>query len=135
MFASLKEEMAPDTSGFRTLCPTCWTVWAASLQSVLDNFVVLDAVLEEALKAVRDHETRARLIGVRTIMKSFGFLCGVILGQRLLQHTDNLSKTLQGPALSAADVQICTSLTADMLKSIRADDKFQLFWAIVLQKQ
>lgn len=34
-FQRLKSELAPDTPGFRVLCPTRWTVRAASLQSVL----------------------------------------------------------------------------------------------------
>ena len=41
IFHTLKRELAPDTPGFRTLCPTCWTVCAASLPSVIDNFAIL----------------------------------------------------------------------------------------------
>ena len=32
IFDKLKEELSPDTPGFRVLCPTCWTVRAKSLQ-------------------------------------------------------------------------------------------------------
>lgn len=35
LFEKLKFELAPDSPGFRVLCPTRWTVRAASLQSVL----------------------------------------------------------------------------------------------------
>ena len=41
MFEKLKDKLAPDTPGFRVLCPTRWTVRANSLQSVLDNYSVL----------------------------------------------------------------------------------------------
>ena len=37
VFQKLKADLAPETPGFRVLCPTRWTVRAASLQSVLDN--------------------------------------------------------------------------------------------------
>lgn len=37
----LKQELAPDTPGFHVICPTRWTVRAASLQSVLNNYEVL----------------------------------------------------------------------------------------------
>ena len=35
IFERIKSELAPDSPGFRTLCPTRWTVRAASLESVL----------------------------------------------------------------------------------------------------
>ena len=41
IFQKLKSDLAPDTPGFCVLCPTRWTVCAASLQSVLDNYQVL----------------------------------------------------------------------------------------------
>lgn len=37
VFEKLKEAVSPDNAGFRVLCPTRWTVRAASLQSVIDN--------------------------------------------------------------------------------------------------
>ena len=40
-FNCIKKELAPDTPGFRVLCPTRWTVRANSLKSVLDNYAVL----------------------------------------------------------------------------------------------
>ena len=48
IFQRLKDEIAVDTPGFRVLCPTRWTVHAASLQSVLDNYEVLLQVWEES---------------------------------------------------------------------------------------
>ena len=36
-------------------------------------------------------------------MEKFEFLFGVVLGARILKHTDNLSKTLQSPSLTAAE--------------------------------
>ena len=38
MFEKLKDNIIPDTPGFRVLCPTRWTVRASSLKSVLDNY-------------------------------------------------------------------------------------------------
>ena len=40
LFECLKQNIAPETPGFRTaLCPTRWTVRAASLKSVIDNYI------------------------------------------------------------------------------------------------
>ena len=44
LFQGLKSDLAPDSPGFRVLGPTRWTVSAASLQSVLDNYDVLFGV-------------------------------------------------------------------------------------------
>lgn len=95
LFTKLKQEITPGTPGFRTLCPTRWTVRAASLKSVIDNYLVFQALWEEVKDAVNDSEIRARVIGVNATMNRFDFLFGLVLAERLLQHTDNLSKTLQ----------------------------------------
>ena len=44
IFQKLKHDLATDTPSFRILCPTRWTVCAASLQSVLDNYVKFSSV-------------------------------------------------------------------------------------------
>ena len=117
LFQKLKSDLAPDTLGFRVLCPTRWTVRAASLQSVLDNYQVLLEVWDDALVSKIDGEMRARIIGVDTQMHRFDFLFGVSLGNLLLRHTDNLSKSLQKKSLSAAEGQRLARLTLDVLKS------------------
>ena len=134
-FQKLKTELAPDVPGFRVLCPTRWTVRAASLQSVLDNFEVLLGVWEEAQCAQLDSEMRARIGGVNAQMQTFDFLFGVSLGNLLLRHTDNLSKALQSRSISAAEGQRLATLTLRVLQSVRDDDKFKLFYSKVLQDQ
>ena len=51
IFKTLKSELAPGTPGFRTLCPTRWTVRASSLKSVLDNYTALQELWEKSLHA------------------------------------------------------------------------------------
>ena len=50
IFDKLKEELSPETSDFRILCPTHWTVQSKSLRSVLNNY----SVLQELWGAVLD---------------------------------------------------------------------------------
>ena len=64
LFEKLKQELASETIGVRVLCPTRWTVRAASLQSILDNYEVLLTVWEESQESPLDSETRARIVGV-----------------------------------------------------------------------
>ena len=135
LFQKLKSDLAPDSPGFRVLCPTRWTVCAASLQSVLDNYNVLFGVWSEALSLRLDGEMKARIIGVDTQVHTFDFLFGISLGNLLLRHTDNLSKSLQQKSLSAAEGQRLAKLTLDVLQSLRDDDHFTSFYARVLQDQ
>ena len=46
-FDKLKQEITPGTLGFRTLCPTQWTVHAGSLKSVMDNYMMFQTLWEE----------------------------------------------------------------------------------------
>ena len=41
IFDKLKQELSPDILGFRVLCSTCWTVRAKGLQSVQNNYSVM----------------------------------------------------------------------------------------------
>ena len=104
-FAKLKDEIAPGTPGFRTLCPTRWTVRATSLQSILDNYSVFQALWEDVKEVATDPEIRARVIGADATMNQFDFLFGLASGERLMKHIDNLSRTLQAPSLTASKGQ------------------------------
>jgi len=81
-FAKLKQEIAPGTPGFCTLCPTRWTVRGNSLKSVIDNYSVFQVMWEEVKEEVRDVEIRARVIGVEAVMTKFSFLFGLILSEK-----------------------------------------------------
>ena len=68
-------------------------------------------------------------------MKTFDFVFGLILGQRLLAHTDNFSKTMQNPKMTASEAQHIADLTCQTLLKIRDDTHFDLFWQFVIQTQ
>ena len=53
VFSELKEEKTPGGPGLRNLCPTKWTVCAASLQSIRENYAVLIATWHEASDVVK----------------------------------------------------------------------------------
>ena len=85
LFEKLKIELASETIGVHVLCPTRWTVRAASLQSILHNYEVLLTVWKESQESPLDSETRARIVGVEAQMANFNFLFGVSLGTLILQ--------------------------------------------------
>ena len=81
-FHELKQQLAPDTPGFRVLCPIRWTVRAVSLQSILDNYAVLQSLRELTLESKLDPEVQLRVIGVKPQMMTFDYFFGVCLGER-----------------------------------------------------
>ena len=78
-------------------------VRALSLESIRVNYETLEATWEEALAVARESEVKARINGVAAVMKTFGFLFGLMLAERILKHTDNLSKTIQASSISAVE--------------------------------
>ena len=59
LFDQIKGELTPDGPDIRVLCPTRWTVHAASMHSVIQNYSVLQELWEKAVDVVRDTETIA----------------------------------------------------------------------------
>jgi hypothetical protein len=92
IFRELQGEMAPGNPGVRVLCPTRWTVRADSMQSIIQNYSVLQELWDKAVEIVRDTIARIR---VASQMHSFDFFFGLVLGESLLHNTDNLSRTLR----------------------------------------
>ena len=135
VFEKLKSQMAPEFPGFRTLCPTRWTVRASSLESILSNYEVFQALWEEVKDIAPDADGRMRIAGVQFQMTTFNYLFGTTLGELILKHTDNLSKTLQNPKLTAADAHSIAELTCCTLEQIRNEESFDLFWEKLMLMQ
>ena len=117
IFQRLKDELAPLDPGIRVLCPTRWTVKAEALKSTVDNFEVLQHLWEESLEYVKESEMRARILGVSDRMMKFDFFFGAILGETVLSHSDNLSRTLQKGDISASEGQGVAEMTVTCLKT------------------
>ena len=110
------------------MCPHRWTVRAQSLKSILDNYEALCATWDEAIEIAKDTETKSRLIGVSSQMVKFDYFFGLMLRELILNHTDNLSRTLQKTNISAAQGQSVVKLTVNTLQKIRNNQNFELFW-------
>ena len=131
LFEEIKAELAPDSPGLRVLCPTRWTVRGESLQRIVRNYGVLHREWCMCLETRLEPDIRASMIGVQTQMQTFTYIFGLILGEKILKHTDNLSRTLQQKDLSAAEGQAVAELTIKALRTMRNDETFQLFWKVV----
>lgn len=74
------------------------------MKSELDNYTALQELWEQAKDEVHDPSIKSRIIGVQAQFKTFQNLY-VVLGELILKHSDNFSKTLQSPKLSASEGQ------------------------------
>ena len=129
IFNKMRETLqkVSEGGGIRRLCPTRWTVRAEALSSIMKNYSALLNTWEEAVDAVKDSSTKARILGVASQMKSFEYVFGNLLGQLVLNHADNLSAALQHRHLSAAEGQRIAHMTVETLKSVRSEESFDLF--------
>ena len=132
MFSALKSKISPETPGFRTLFPTRWTVRGCSLESILENYSAFEMLWEEVKETSSDSETRARVTGVQATMETFEYLFGLSLGERILKHTNNLSRTIENPSLTAFEAQDLAKKTIQTLLRIRNDEAYDLFWKRML---
>ena len=57
----------------------------------------------DTFKNCKDTDIKSRVRGVKSIMPTFDFIFGCELEELLLRQTDNLSRTLQNPKLSATE--------------------------------
>ena len=114
------------------LCPTRWTVRAKSLRSILENYGSLKMLWQWSLQNCSDTEMKARIRGVDVNMETFEYIFGAYLGELILGHSDNLSKTLQKQDLSAVDGRHIARATVKTLQGIRSDKDFDLFWEKIL---
>ena len=127
VFHKLKDELVQETPGFGTLRPTRWTMRAASLQSVVENWVALQELWDDVLETKLHAETKGRVFGAKYQMETFEYFYCVSLGALVLKHSDNLSKTLQHTYISVSEGKEIAELTVKTLQKVRSDDSFDMF--------
>lgn len=128
MLKEIKQESCADTPGLRTLCPTRWTVRAASLASIITNYENLLRLWETTITHTSDTEMKARIQGVNAVMHGYKFLFAIHLSQLIFRHSDKLSQTLQQPKLSNVEGHHVAMLVVETLKGLRCDTSFEAFW-------
>ena len=93
-FQKLKAELQLGSPGVCVLCPTRWTVRDDALKSILDHYTVLQELWELSYDESKDTEIRACIQRLAAQMNTFAICYAASLAELILQHTDNLSKTL-----------------------------------------
>ena len=124
----IKDQLADNTPGVRVLCPTRWTVRGHALYCIRINYRALQLLWDESLCHCKDIDIKNRIRGVSSYMENFNFLYGILIGELLLSHSENLSKILQSADISAAEAQQIVQMTLKTLKDMKTEDKFRSFW-------
>ena len=73
MLNKMRNDQAVSYPVFRVRYPTRWSMRAASLKRVLDNWMCLDSLWKECLLQYLDPHMRGRIIGVKTQMEKFNY--------------------------------------------------------------
>ena len=128
-----EDDGCPSPVGIRTFCHTRWTVRGDAIESILLNYSTLRTLWEECLQPPTrlEPDVKARIVGMQWQMSTFDLLFGLKLCEQVLKMTDNLSRTLQKPSLSAAEAQHIASLTVTTLSQMRTDAAFMAFFGLV----
>lgn len=133
--SQLRTESNNQMKSVHAFCPTRWTVRGEALSSMLTNHQELLDLWEWSLSVLKDTEMKARIIGVQAVMKTFSFFFGCCLGELLLRQTDNLSKALQDPRLSAAEGQVLAENVIETIRKDRTDERFEIFWQSLIKRK
>ena len=109
-------------------CPTRWTVRADCLNAVIENYDQLQESWEWSLQNSNDTEIKARIRGVSAHTKTFPFCFGIHLAHLIVGHSDNSSRALQSAKLSANEAQEIARCSVMVLRSLRTENNFKLFY-------
>ena len=113
-------------------CPTRWTVRADCLNAVIKNYDQLQELWEWSLQNSNNTETKARIRSVSAHVKKTAICFGIHLADLNLRHSDNISRALQSAKLSANEAQEMARWTVMVLRSLRTEDNFKLFYETVI---
>ena len=127
--------MKNDSKGVHTLCSTRWTVRGESLESILNNFDELMELWDWSLENLRDTQMKARIGSVKAAMPTFDHPYSSLLAIMFLKQTDNLSRTLQDPKVSAAEGNETAQDVIKCISKDRYEESFNLFWEYSLKKK
>ena len=130
----LEESQEDKGDSLDLISVTRWTVRANCFKKIIDHYNSLQQLWEDCLQENLTRDVRSRIIGCQAQMKTFSFLFGLCMGQRLYCHTDNLSKALQNENMSTVSDHRLALLTEETLENMRNKISFKLFFDLVVKK-
>ena len=129
----MQSQMAPGTPSLKPLCPTQWIVQTAAIDSVVNNYAVLQDVLTEINREGKD-EYAAKAGGYLNQMDNFYVYFGRKLSHLLFSTTKQLSVPLQGKDTTIHKAIHASNLALKFLESQRTGhgNAYETFYKHIL---
>lgn len=110
----------------KPLSATRWSSRADALKSLRFQLYEIYDALSEIIEVVnRDTETKVKARGLAKYIKSYKFICGVILWHDILFEINSVSKLLQSVTINLSDCVRMLSEAVQKVKSYRQSVYFQ----------
>lgn len=135
LFDSLRKDVALNsgetTTSLRMLCPTRWTVRHNSIDSIVKNYQILQAALEEI--QLGHDEYAAKASGLLARMEKFDTFFALKLAYLVFSSAEQLSINLQAVDITIQEALKGAELLIAHLKSLRNDTCFNRFYDAICQ--
>ena len=137
LFEALKKDIVVNsgeapTSNLRSLCPTRWTVRHSAINAVLDNYKILQNVLEKVEEGHDEYAVKAH--GLLLKMESFDMYFGLKLAYLIFSAGEQLSINLQAKSTTVQEAIHGANLLHAHFKSQRTESKFDFFYNQAIAK-
>ena len=133
VFEQCKNDLNPQHTGLRPLCPTRWTVRTSAIDAILKNYPALLDSLETINTESHDDYGR-RVGGILSLLQRFETFFGLHLSHLIFSATEQTSRSLQSQDTSMQEVLCAVNLAKAFIKRQRKDTAYQSFYSSVVLK-
>ena len=113
-----------ESPGLAQFSATRWTVRASCFKRIFQNYQSFIKTWKECLQqGGLSTSVKARILGCKANMKTFDYFFGLLLGEQLFSHTDNLSATLQSRKISAVESQKIAGQTVEPFNRVCSEER------------
>ena len=128
-FQKIHDEVSLQCPNFKVLYPTSSTVCLQIIEKIFGT--AIKSLWTISLEKRLDPEMKGVIIGSQAQMVKFEYLSDTNILQVLYRYSDNLSKTLQSPKITASNAQKLSNPTLKTLISLRSETLFNNLWKIL----
>ena len=119
--------------GLRRLCPTRWTMRAASMDSVIKYYSVIIDTMEEVHRTTRD-DYGLRANGILAALDKYEVYFGIKLSNLLFGPAEEVSKVLQAKNISLPESLVSINTVKHFYERQRRDEAFDSFFDKVVEE-
>jgi len=120
-------------TSLKPLCPTRWSVRAASVSSVLGNCERVLAALTEIARTKHD-ESGSKASGLLRSLERFKTFFSLRVALLVFELVDDCNTSLQSKSLTLAAAKSVATTAVSALKSMRCDNKFASIFGEVMKE-